>query len=78
MGAAGLKSPDLYFTKPTPEDIRRRMQATEQQQPDAAMQRLQMEAQLAAEKVRMTVNTTIRAKAVAIEKPGEEGARIRD
>ena len=24
--AAGLKSPDLYFTKPTPEDIQRRMQ----------------------------------------------------
>lgn len=26
----------------------------------------------------ITVKTTIRAKAVAIEKPGEEGARIRD
>ncbi|WP_077960816.1 DUF6258 family protein [Ensifer adhaerens] len=26
----------------------------------------------------VTVNATIRAKAVAIEKPGEEGARIRD
>eukprot|EP01030_Chromulinospumella_sphaerica_P032004 gene32004-32694_t len=51
--AAGLKSPDLYFTKPTPEDIQKRMQATEQQQPDPGMQRLQMEAQLATEKARM-------------------------
>ncbi|OCP38640.1 phage portal protein [Ensifer sp. LC163] len=52
--AAGLKSPDLYFTKPTPEDIQKRMQAAKpQQQPDVGMQRLQMEAQLAAEKTRM-------------------------
>ncbi|WP_457585814.1 portal protein [Ensifer canadensis] len=36
--AAGLKSPDLYFTKPTPEDIQKRMQATEQQPPDAGIQ----------------------------------------
>lgn len=52
--AAGLKSPDLYFTKPTPEDIQRRMQAAQpQQQPDAGMQQLQMQMQLANEKARM-------------------------
>ncbi len=52
--AAGLKSPDLYFTKPTPEEIQRRMQAAQtQQQPDAAMQQLQMQMQLANEKARM-------------------------
>ncbi|MGE6786312.1 hypothetical protein ACQKGL_27705 [Ensifer adhaerens] len=54
MEAAGLTSPDLYFTKPTPEDIQKRMQAAEpQQQPDAAMQQLQMQMQLANEKARM-------------------------
>ncbi|WP_104663380.1 hypothetical protein [Ensifer adhaerens] len=37
--AAELKSPDLYFTKPTPEDIQKRMQAAQpQQQPDVGMQ----------------------------------------
>ncbi|KQX60648.1 phage portal protein [Ensifer sp. Root1298] len=52
--AAGLKSPDLYFTKPTPEDIQRRMQAAQpQQQPDTGMQQLQMQMQLANEKARM-------------------------
>ncbi len=51
--AAGLKSPDLYFTKPTPEDIQKRMQAAEPQQPDAGMQQLQMQMQLANEKARM-------------------------
>ncbi len=52
--AAGLNSPDLYFARPTPEDIQKRMQAAEpQQQPDAAMQQLQMHMQLANEKARM-------------------------
>ncbi len=52
MEAAGLKSPDLYFTKPTPEDIQKRMQAAQpQQQPDVGMQRLLM--QPANEKARM-------------------------
>ncbi|WP_312362543.1 phage portal protein [Ensifer sp.] len=52
--AAGLKSPDLYFTKPTSEDIQKRMQAAEpQQQPDVGMQQLQMHMQLANEKARM-------------------------
>ncbi|WP_043619274.1 hypothetical protein [Ensifer sp. ZNC0028] len=52
--AAGLKSPDLYFTKPTPEDIQKRMQAAQpQQQPDVGMQQLQMQMQLANEKARM-------------------------
>ncbi len=54
MEAAGLKSPDLYFTKPTPEDIQKRMQAAEpQQQADVGMQQLQMQMQLANEKARM-------------------------
>ncbi|OCP38634.1 hypothetical protein [Ensifer sp. LC163] len=60
MEAAGLKSPDLYFTKPTPEDIQKRMQATQQQPPDVAMQRLQVEAQLAAEKTRVESETARR------------------
>ncbi|WP_312362537.1 hypothetical protein [Ensifer sp.] len=52
--AAGLKSPDLYFTKPTSEDIQKRMQAAEpQQQPDVGMQQLQMHMQLANEEARM-------------------------
>ncbi|MGE6786309.1 portal protein [Ensifer adhaerens] len=59
--AAGLKSPDLYFTKPTPEDIERRMQAAEpQQQPDVGMQQLQMQMQLANEKARMDGENTRR------------------
>ncbi len=59
--AAGLKSPDLYFTKPTPKDIQNRMKATdEQQQPNLGMQRLRMEASLATEKARVDSETTRR------------------
>ncbi|MGF6255285.1 hypothetical protein [Ensifer sp. LBL] len=59
MEAAGLKSPDLYFTKPTPEDIQRRMQAARpQQQPDMGMQQLQMQMQLANEKARLDGENT--------------------
>ncbi|THK37274.1 phage portal protein [Ensifer sp. MPMI2T] len=51
--AAGLKSPDLYFTKPTPEEIQRRMQASAGQ-PNPEMQKLQMRAQADGEKARLS------------------------
>lgn len=51
--AAGLKSPDLYFTKPAPEELRQRMQAAASK-PDPEMQKLQMQAQAEAEKARLT------------------------
>jgi len=51
--AAGLKSPELYFTKPTPEEIERRMQAAASQ-PNPEMQKLQMRAQADAEKARLS------------------------
>jgi hypothetical protein len=51
--AAGLKSPELYFTKPTPEDIQRRMQASAGQ-PNPEMQKLEMRAQAEAEKARLS------------------------
>ncbi|MDK1489703.1 phage portal protein [Sinorhizobium sp. 7-81] len=51
--AAGLKSPDLYFTKPSPEEIQRRMQASAGQ-PNPEMQKLQMRAQADAERARLS------------------------
>jgi hypothetical protein len=51
--AAGLKSPDLYFTKPTPEEIQRRMDASAGQ-PNAEMQKLQMRQQADTEKARLS------------------------
>ena len=52
MELGELETPIL--TKPTPEDIQRRMQAAQpQQQPDMGMQQLQMQMQLANEKARM-------------------------
>jgi len=51
--AAGLKSPDMYFTQPDPQDIERRKQEAaqkptpEQEKAQAAMQIEQMKAQLA-------------------------------
>lgn len=51
--AAGLKSPDLYFTKPAPEEIQRRMQ-TAAAKPDPEMQKLQMQAQAEAAKAQLT------------------------
>lgn len=51
--AAGLKSPDLYFTKPAPEEIQRRMQAAAAK-PDPEMQKLQMQAQAEAAKAQLT------------------------
>ncbi len=51
--AAGLKSPELYFTKPRPEEVERRMQAAASQ-PNPEMQKLQMRAQTDAEKARLS------------------------
>ncbi|MCA1440332.1 phage portal protein [Ensifer sp. IC4062] len=51
--AAGLKSPDLYFTKPTPEEIQRRMQASANQ-PNPEMQKLEMHARADAEKAQLS------------------------
>ncbi|MCA1491841.1 portal protein [Sinorhizobium alkalisoli] len=51
--AAGLKSPELYFTKPTPEEIRQRMQAAAEQ-PNPEILKLQMRAQAEAEKARLS------------------------
>ncbi len=42
--AAGLKSPDMYFTKPTPEDIQRRMEAAANK-PDPELQKVQIKAE---------------------------------
>lgn len=54
--AAGLKSPELYFTKPTPQEIGRRMQAAAAQ-PNPEMQKLEMRAQTEAEKARLSAET---------------------
>ncbi|OHV77980.1 phage portal protein [Ensifer sp. LCM 4579] len=51
--AAGLKSPELYFTKPTPEEIERRMRAAAEQ-PNPEMLKLEMRAQAEAEKARLS------------------------
>ncbi|WP_331374716.1 portal protein [Sinorhizobium chiapasense] len=50
--AAGLKSPDLYFSKPSPEEIQRRMQASASQ-PNPEMQKLEMRQQADAERARL-------------------------
>lgn len=50
--AAGLKSPDLYFTKPSPEDIQKRMQE-QANKPDPEMQKVQAQAQADMEKAKL-------------------------
>ncbi|WP_085032314.1 portal protein [Ensifer aridi] len=50
--AAGLKSPDMYFTKPTPEEIQRRMQA-EANKPNPELQKVQMQAQAEQQKAQL-------------------------
>ncbi len=50
--AAGLKSPDLYFTKPTPEDIQKRMQA-EANKPDPELQKIQAKSQADVQKAQL-------------------------
>uniref|UniRef100_UPI003F49886E portal protein n=1 Tax=Ensifer adhaerens TaxID=106592 RepID=UPI003F49886E len=54
--AAGLKSPDLYFTKPSPEDVQRRMQE-QANKPDPEMQKVQMQAQADMEKAKLQAET---------------------
>lgn len=60
-GAAGIKSPDMYFTAPDPQDIERRKQEArqkptpEQEKAQAAMQIEQMKAQLAMRSKEMDV-----------------------
>ncbi|PDT43003.1 MULTISPECIES: portal protein [Sinorhizobium] len=57
--AAGLKSPDLYFSKPSPEEIQRRMQASANQ-PNPEMQKLEMRAHVDAEKARLSAENNRR------------------
>ena len=60
-GAAGIKSPDMYFTAPDPQDIERRKQEArqkptpEQEKAQAAMQIEQMKAQIAMRSKEMDV-----------------------
>ncbi|RAS13541.1 phage portal protein [Ensifer adhaerens] len=54
--AAGLKSTDLYFTKPTQEDVNRRMEA-EANKPDPEMQKVQVQAQADMEKAKLDAET---------------------
>jgi hypothetical protein len=63
--AAGLKSPDLYFTKPTPEEIQRRMQASANQ-PNPEMQ-----------SCRFGLKPTPRGAAYGRKRPAEAGDRAR-
>lgn len=50
--AAGLKSPDLYFTKPSEEDLQKRMEA-DANKPDPEMQKVQVQAQAEMEKAKL-------------------------
>ena len=50
--AAGLKSPDLYFTKPSEEDLQKRMEA-DANKPDPEMQKVQVQAQADMEKAKL-------------------------
>lgn len=50
--AAGLRTPDLYFTKPTPEQIQQ-MQQAQANKPNPEMQKLQLQMQAQAEKAKV-------------------------
>ncbi|MBM3091603.1 phage portal protein [Ensifer sp. T173] len=54
--AAGLKSPDLYFTKPDPAQLEKRM-ADDAAEPDPEMQKVQMQAQADMEKAKLQAET---------------------
>ncbi|QRY69182.1 phage portal protein [Ensifer sp. PDNC004] len=54
--AAGLKSPDLYFTKPDPEQLRKRLEA-DANKPDPEMQKVQIQAQADMEKAKLDAET---------------------
>ena len=65
--AAGLKSPELYFTKPTPESVAAALQAANQ--PDAATAKVQADAQLEQLKLQSSI---------AIEREKQETTRQRE
>ncbi|MDW9814939.1 phage portal protein [Sinorhizobium meliloti] len=50
--AAGLRTPDLYFTKPTPEQVQQ-MQKAQQNKPDPEMQKVQIKAQADQQKAQL-------------------------
>ncbi len=54
--AAGLKSPDLYFTKPNPEELQKRLEG-EANKPDPEMQKVQIQAQADMEKAKLDAET---------------------
>lgn len=54
--AAGLKSPDLYFTKPDPAEVQKRMEAAANQ-PNPEMQKAQMQAQADVQKAQLQAET---------------------
>ena len=54
--AAGLKSPDLYFTKPDQEQLQKRMEA-DAAKPDPEMQKVQAQAQADMEKAKLQAET---------------------
>ncbi len=54
--AAGLKSPDLYFTKPNPEELQKRLEG-EANKPDPEMQKVQIQAQADMEKAKLQAET---------------------
>ncbi|WP_376742355.1 phage portal protein [Ensifer canadensis] len=54
--AAGLKSPDLYFTKPDPAEVQKRMESAANQ-PNPEMQKAQMQAQADLQKAQLQAET---------------------
>jgi len=54
--AAGLKSPDLYFTKPDQEELQKRMEA-DAAKPDPEMQKVQAQAQADMQKAQLQAET---------------------
>ncbi len=54
--AAGLKSPDLYFTKPDQEDLQKRL-AADAAKPDPELQKVQAQAQADMEKAKLQAET---------------------
>jgi len=54
--AAGLKSPDLYFTKPDPEQLQKRL-AADAAKPDPEMQKVQAQAQADVQKAQLQAET---------------------
>ncbi|MEY9100495.1 hypothetical protein ABIA24_003404 [Sinorhizobium fredii] len=75
--AAGLRTPDLYFTKPTPEQLQK-MQQAQANKPNPEMQKLQMQMHAQAEKAKLDaqidlkkIETQARIEMARLKQEGE-------